>query len=96
MTRDEYIRKHYGKVKTKDIALALGVSDTTIRCRAKRLGLAQKQRVMTKPCEGCQLWSGTHCIYGNEGEVARCKAMRYTKGEWPKKKTTLQELFELI
>lgn len=99
MTKDHaYIKAHYGKDKTKDIALALGRTPQYVRCAAKRLGLRKQfRKVIIKPCETCLLLAPNgHCIYGNEGDASRCRAMRYTRGEWPKKTTHIQELFELI
>lgn len=99
MTKDhEYIKAHYGKDKTKDIALHLGRSDQYVRCAARRMGLRKQfRKERSKPCETCLLRATNgRCIYGNEGEAERCRAMRFSAAEWPKELTPMQILFENI
>lgn len=99
MTKDHaYIKAHYGKDKTRDIALHLGRSQQYVRCAAKRLGLRKQFRqVKNKPCETCLLLAPNgHCVYGNEGEAERCRVMRFSTAEWPKKLTPRDILFENI
>lgn len=99
MTKDhEYIKAHYGKEKTRDIALHLGRSQQYVRCAAKRMGLRkQTRRAVTKPCGTCLLAAPNgHCIYSNEGEAERCRVMRFSTAEWPKELTRMEILFENI
>ena len=98
MTKEqEYIVRRYGKDKTRDIALVLGLTPDKVRRMAHSLGLCyQKREAQPRACRECRLYANGRCIYGNEGDASRCRAMRYTRGEWPKKKTPIQELFELI
>lgn len=93
----EYILTHYGKDKTRDIALVLGLTPVQVRGLAHNLGMRyQKREARPRSCRWCKLYANGHCIYGNEGDASRCRSMRYTRGEWPKEKTPIQELFELI
>lgn len=93
----EYILRRYGKDKTRDIALVLGMTPVQVRRAAASLGVCyQKRKTLARTCRECCLYANGHCIYGNEGDASRCKAMRYTRGEWPKKKTPRDILFENI
>lgn len=92
MTKDElkYIRLHYYKDTPREIAEALGRSVNCVRAAARNMGYYRGKARPMRKCEGCQLWHNGHCIFRNEGEGQRCKAMRYTHAKWPEPMSDLE------
>jgi len=81
-----YIAEHYATGKTSDIAQALKMSPDMVRGFAQKLGIRKRaaySRDMSY-CTTCCLNARGRCIYGNEGDAGRCKAMRYSTAKWPK------------
>lgn len=86
-----YIKAHYGKQTPKQIAEETGKTPDYIRQIARRLGyrLQAPRKGNRARCKGCLLQTREGvCIYHNEGDVYRCRAMKITENvKWPKKET---------
>lgn len=78
----KYIAEHYGQMKPKEIAEALGKTQDWVRQIARRMGMFRGKGYRGAPrsrCKGCVIFCNGECL----ARLEKCGAAKYTKAKWP-------------